>query len=230
MGILDSFGRKSGSNATKKAQQRKEESQSLLRSLNIPYIEHLPLLEEEAETKIRRPDEIAERILVLTYLNYVAEVPEAKEDVIAFLKNYSLWGKVSMDEQDLFQKDELSEREMIDISWRTEAIWLLLWTICRVDKLELPVKQVAIQDILSKLPAFMGDPSDFISTAVIKPVSEILDAADLIYRLHWAARDADLKGEPPPAELSLSIVTERHYAMNWVTYYEEDWDEITTDT
>ena len=54
--------------------------------------------------------------------------------------------------------------------------------------------------------------------------------SDLLYRMHWATRQAGLDGKETPANLSDSIIYERHYAINWITYYEENWDDVTTDT
>ena len=106
--------------------------------MNIPFIDHLPLIEEESEVKIRTAQEIAERILVLVYLAYVSEVVDERENVIDFLKTNSLWDKVSPDEKELFQKEELTDQETANISWRSEGVWLLLWTINKVEKLDLP--------------------------------------------------------------------------------------------
>jgi hypothetical protein len=230
MGILNIFKKQNNSNSPKTAEQRKKETEKLLKSLDIPYIDHLPLIEEENEVKIRTAQEIAERILILVYLAYVSEVPEEKENVIAFLKANFLWDKVSPGEEELFQKDELTDQDVVNISWRSEAVWLLLWTIKKVDKLELPTEQVEISEIVSRLPEFLTDPSEFIKTAILRPTTEILDISDLTYRLHWATRNADLSKQTMPVNLSLSIIMERHYAINWVTYYAEEWDEITTDT
>ena len=119
---------------------------------------------------------------------------------------------------------------MVNISWRSEAVWMLLWTINKVDKLELPTEQVEIPEIVSRLPEFLTAPTEFIKNAIVRPITEILDISDLTYRLHWATRNADLNKQPMPANLSLSIVMERHYAINWVTYCADEWDEITTDT
>jgi hypothetical protein len=106
----------------------------------------------------------------------------------------------------------------------------LLWTINKVDSLELPIKQVEINEIVSRLPDFLTNPKDFIENANIRPTTEILDVSDLVYRLHWATRNADLNNQPMPAKLDLSIIIERHYAINWVTFYADEWDEVTTDT
>jgi hypothetical protein len=210
------------------AVERKQNSERLLKSLNIPFIDHLPLIEEDDEAKIRTPQEIAKRALVLTYLNYISEEPNDREEVIKFLKEQELWDSVSNDEKDLFSK-ELSDREHINISWRSEAIWLLLWVIKKVDTLDLPTEEVSISQILELLPEFMTDTKDFVQSATIKSVSEILDLSDLTYRLHWATRHTELNNLET-LDINSSIIQERHYAINWVTYYEDNWDDITTDT
>jgi Domain of unknown function (DUF4272) len=230
MKIFDIFKKSDNGNNPKTAEQRKKQTEKYLKSLNIPFIDHLPLIEEESEMKIRTGQEIAERILVLVYLAYFSEVPEEREKIVNFLKTNSLWNKVSLDEKELFQKEELTEQEITNISWRSEGVWLLLWIIKKVGKLELPTEQAEIPEIVSRVPKFHTDPSEFINTAVVRPITEILDVSDLIYRLHWATRNADLNNQPMPANLDLSIIMERHYAINWVTFYAEEWDEISTDT
>ena len=75
----------------------------------------------------------------------------------------------------------------------------------------------------------MTDTKDFIQSASIRTVSEILDLSGLTYRLHWATRHTELNNLET-LDLNSSIVQERHYAINWVTYYEDNWDDITTDT
>ncbi|MFT3681637.1 MAG: DUF4272 domain-containing protein [Ferruginibacter sp.] len=229
MGIFNIF-KNNANKGSKTAAQRKQATEKLLKSAGIPFIDHLPLLEEESEVKIRTAREIAERILVLTYLGYIAEVPGEGEVVINFLKQYSLWDKASPAEKELFQKEKLTKREAVDISWRCEAAWLLLWVIGKTGDLELPVNQVEIGEIIERLPEFLDSPAQFIESAAARPASEILDIADLTYRLHWAARNADLKKQPQPAGLNLSVIMERHHAINWVTFYGDEWDEITTDT
>ena len=230
MGLFDIFKKSDKGNNPKTAEQRKKHTEKYLKSLNIPFIDHLPLIEEESEVKIRDAKEIAERILILVYLAYVSEVPGERENVIDFLKANLLWDKVSPEEKEIFQKEELTDQEIANVSWRSEAVWLLLWTINRVDKLELPTDQIEISEIVSRLPKFITDTKEFIETAIVRPTTEILDASDLIYRLHWATRNADLNNQSIPANLDLSIIMERHYAINWVTYYADEWDEISTDT
>ena len=98
-----------------------------------------------------------------------------------------------------------------------------------MDELDLPIDEVNIADIVERLPKLMSSTKDFIESAAIRTTAEILDQSDLIYRLHWATRQAELNNDIE-LELNPSIVVERHYAINWVTYYGDNWDDITTDT
>ena len=223
-------------NVPKTAEQRKKKTEKLLKSLDIPYLEHLPPIEEESEVKIRTAQEIAERILILTYLSYLGFASregiagDEREKIVNFIKTNLLWDKVSPEEKELYQKEQLTQQEILNMTWRLEAIWLLLWTINKVDKLELPTRQVEPPEIMSKMPKLFDNPKEFIETAIIRPTTEILYISDLTYRLHWAATDAELNNQPMPANLDSGIIYERHYAINWVTYYAEEWDEVTTDT
>lgn len=99
--------------------ERKSQTERLLKSLNIPFIDHLPLIEEETDVRILKPQEIAKRILVLTYLNYVSEEPEDRVNVIDFLKEHKLWDSVSHDEKELYTKD-LTDQETFSVTVTTQ--------------------------------------------------------------------------------------------------------------
>ncbi|MCB0647940.1 MAG: DUF4272 domain-containing protein [Saprospiraceae bacterium] len=212
----------------KTAIERKQFTEGMLIDLGIPYIGHLPAIEEESETQLRSPQEIAKRILVLTYLGYIGEVEEDKSNVVDFLKSENLWSSASPIEQRQFlSKEMFNPQELIDISWRSECVWILLWAIKKYDKIDLPTVEVSIEDILDFLPDFMSSTEEFIENSVLREKSEILDQSDLLYRLHWAVRNCDNE----KMSLNPGVVRERHYAINWLTYYEQlEWDDITTDT
>jgi hypothetical protein len=50
MGLFDFF-KKENKDVFKSAEQRKKETEKLLKSLNIPFIEHLPLIEDERKKR-----------------------------------------------------------------------------------------------------------------------------------------------------------------------------------
>lgn len=88
MGIFDIFKKPKEDDGPKSAELRKKETEKLLKSLSIPFVAHLPLIEEESDAKIRTGQEIAERILILVYLAFLSEVPDEKAAVIGFLKTH----------------------------------------------------------------------------------------------------------------------------------------------
>lgn len=215
----------------KTAIERKIETEKYLGELGIPFINHLPTIEEENETEIRSAESISKRILILTYLCYVGEVEEEKEEVVKFLKEHNLWEDTSPEEKEILTRElELTNQEKINISWKSECIRLLLWIINKFEKLELPTRESSIPEMLEFIPEFMSNPSEFIKTAKLRNKSEIQDESDLTYRLHWATRNTELNNTTSTV-LNSSVVMERHYAINWATNYEGlEWDEITTDT
>ena len=99
-----------------------------------------------------------------------------------------------------------------------------------MEELGLP-KELCDSDLIQQI---MPEPempiAQFINQASLRPPSEILDATDLIYRIHWADVDARLNNRETPGGLHAGIIYERHYTLNWLTWYAEDWDDITTDT
>jgi hypothetical protein len=106
-----------------------------------------------------------------------------------------------------------------------------MWAARLFEDLPLPRRETDTGAIVTRFPGVDQSPWPFIRGLSLRAMSEILDASDLIFRLHWAVRQAGLDGKPPPAGLITSIVQEWHHAVNWVTRYEDqDWDDVATDT
>ena len=155
---------------------------------------------------------------------------EDKTDIINFLKIEGLWGAVSEFEKKLFAKNKLTEKDKINISWQTECVYILLWSIQKLEGIDLPIEQCDTEQIFNILPKYLEPVKEFVQNATLRPIAEILDKSDLIYRLHWAAREADSNDEDIPGKIDRGIIQEWHYAINWLTYYDENWDDILTDT
>ena len=211
------------------ATERKEKTENYLKTLDIPFNPGLPAIEEEVDAVVRTAEDIAKRILILVYLGVYAEDGDRNE-IVEFLKSSALWEAVSEYEKKLLSKKKLTEQDKINISWKSECIYLLLWAINKIEETGLPTEQCDIGAMLDLLPDAFGATEDFIVNAAIRPTAEILDKADLIYRLHWAAREADANGEDIPGDIDTGIIEEWHYAINWITCYGENWDDILTDT
>lgn len=207
----------------------KTQTEILLVSLGIPFHDRVSLIEKEQKSEIRSAQDIAQRILILTYLIYISNVEEDRLEIIEFLKKENLWDSVTGNERKLFLKKKLTRKERINISWRSEGIWVLLFTINKIEKLELPQQEIEMDAIFNQIPDFMTKTEAFVKSAVIRSPAEILDLWDLIYRIHWAVRNVKLNNLAP-LDVDSSIVIERHYAINWVTNSSLNWDDVITDT
>ena len=81
---------------------------------------------------------------------------------------------------------------------------MLLRSIGFVDTLERPEK---IIDVPLTVQIFVDNKRDgLIAKAKLRSAAEILDAADLIYRYHWAVtmRDSDVRPRLPASTVALS--------------------------
>jgi len=80
------------------------------------------------------------------------------------------------------------------------------------------------------MPAPGASTKSFVEGAELLDESVVFEETDQIFEIHWAVRDARLNEREIPNGYIPGIVIERHLALNWITCYEEEWDEVTTDT
>lgn len=213
--------------ATGEQLQRKERSEALLTQRGIRVNHHLPVVPGVADTVLRDAEEIIERIYCLTVLAAKGEGVEKQilDNKIAAL---GITGFTTL-ETALYEKDVLTEQERANITWRYEGINVLLWALGFSDNLVYPSVICDVPDIVDTV--INESRPMFESRAVLRDTATILDELDMIYRMHWASVEARLHHQHPEGGLDASIVYERHYALNWLTNYQEQaWDEVTTDT
>lgn len=149
-------------------------------------------------------------------------------------RKHGLWEHLSPSEVAFLSNPRAQPRIALNLTWRCEAMVVLMWAVGLFDKLPLPREQTCTAEILERLPgAFSESPWPRINALTLRPKAEVLDASDLIYRLHWATRQAWIDEKSAPAGLSSDIVQEWHHAINWVTCYGDDrdeWDNVDTAT
>jgi hypothetical protein len=203
---------------------RKLNSEKFLMSLGISFADDLPPIESEETITLRSAEEIAERVLVLTYLNCVANDPSLQQQVMMFLIHEELWDKATETEKALFHKTQLSDDERTNILWRTESIWMLLWIIQKVDEINLPANEVDLYEIFPLLPGFFESTDDFKTRATLRAVSEILDQADLMFRLNWALRQEGAVVNSSAQMFHPGVAYERYFSLNWVAGMYAEWD------
>jgi hypothetical protein len=209
---------------------RKANTEAILRKEGIPFLPSLPCVESEEDTRLRSPEEVGIRIACLFCV--VGSAFHVGETVFKdYLREYGLCEHLTPDEASFLSCDDPDRKKVIHFTWRSEAMFVLMWTGSLVGVLPLPRKQTDTGDIVSRFPGVDQSPWPIIRGLRLRRKSEILDASDLIYRLHWAARQARLEGKPTPGGLNSDVVQEWHHAINWITCYDDqDWDEVATDT
>jgi len=213
------------------APQRKAYTERVLRERGIPINPFLPEGPDRHAIHPQLPASVAARCLVLLALLNV--VHDAKRAPIArWLKEYRLWDAASPSEQ-IFFKAPLSGRSVrYELSWQAEALWVLLWALEMLPALAWPVELCRLDDpaLVGQLPRPGHAPDEFLHLARLRDTDELLNELDLTYRLHWAVRDAALKGLASPCGLNPDVVSERHYALNWLMDSRKPWDDVATDT
>jgi Domain of unknown function (DUF4272) len=210
------------------ALRRKERSEIALMAEGVPVNKFLPVVETEKDAKRRTTDEVAYRALALLVVAVKGEGLD-QPTVEKLVKDYGLESHLTPKERAFVRAKAPSQHERVQFAWRYEAAWTLLWALGYVDKLEKPV---AICDV-PKAVKFMQQrkTQTFIAEAKLRPMTEILDQVDRIYRYHWAVVDARVNGRQAPAKLEPGVTLERHYALNWlVGYMDQAWDDVSTDT
>jgi hypothetical protein len=201
----------------------KNKSSRYLRSIGIDVPEHLPQIECLDEVKPRTAQDIAGRLSALAYVIGLGFNAKGK-DLLEQLNKYNLMPYVSHYEKELLSQDGIEDQEKINMCWLAEGSQALAWCI---DLVQLDHFKHCDDDLAQKIP-FKVDPKEFIKKAQLRPIAEIQEQSDLLYRMHWYSRNCGLTGQK--CELSESIVSERRKAIDWAYGVEEDWDEIPMDT
>lgn len=203
--------------------QIKNKNTEYLSSIGIDLPDHLPQIESLDEVKPRTAKDIAYRLCALAYVIGLGFDAKGK-DLLEQLNKFSLIPYVSGYEKGLLNQDIIGEQDKTNMSWLTECAQALAWCI---DLVDIDHFSHCDDDLAQKIP-FKADPQEFIQNAQLRPISEIQEQSDLLYRMHWYARNCGLTGKD--CELSESIVSERRKAIDWAYGVEEDWDEIPMDT
>jgi hypothetical protein len=205
---------------------RKAWAEDVLTEQGIPINTHLPCIEGGAEVQLRSAKEVADRLLALTIVAVKGEglEQEAVEGIIADRNARALFTAKEL----AFINDPVpSEHDKIQFVWRYEAAWVMYWALNFTDE------PLSFPGTICDVPLLVQTVRDTPDLAKhgLHSANNILNEADLIYRYHWAVRQASIDGENAPGGLDGGVVMERHHALNWlISYCDADWDDVGTDT
>lgn len=194
----------------------------------------LPPVLGEAEVVTKSPQEVALRSIALMMAAVQAESMSQEKGSMAaeFKERYPwAWQALTPAEFAFMTNAAPAEQEMLNFSWRYEALNVLAWAMGIQPALPFPdaVCEVAglVRALSSAAERLREDPPQ------LRPVAELLDQLDFHFRLHWMARQARLDRQEPPGGLDSSVIQERHHALNWLLgfgNFDVAWDDIDTPT
>jgi hypothetical protein len=214
------------------ARERKARTEKELDALGIHVPPYLPPVISELEVNLRSAADVAQRSLALFLVAVRAESLASNDEIpVAQLheKMPFAFSVLTPCEEQFLNLKPPREQEVIQFAWRYEALFLLQWALGLADALPFP-------STICDVPAVANTALERIKPEMIDrmrliPVTQILDALDLHFRLHWAVVQARVEDRKPPGNLDGGVVMERHYALNWLVRFEnKDWDDVTTPT
>lgn len=200
----------------------------MLKGMGIPINHHLPTLENACTLRLKDIDEVINRIIAITIVS--AKGSGAPDDTIdTFVEIYNAKELFSPDEKDFIENEDPDQDEYNTYSWKIECNSVLLWAINLVPDLPFPHTISDVETLYSLV--LDSTKEDLLKRASYRDKNEILDALDILYRLHWAIVETRMNNDEFPIEISPGVVYERRYALNWlVNILDEEWDDISMNT
>ena len=220
---------------------RKEQSGAILQTHQIKINPHLP---ELGETQIKAPEILLRRALTALLTAQIAIDAAEDNNVLAsalffqgILRRFGLEQELTPDEAKFFAltdpaAEPVPQRDAVQMTWRIEMCMPLFWACGLIPgELNYPDTPADCMELIRTINA-CKDFDALMQLVSMRPANEILDHADLIYRMDWACVDAHIKNEPVSGGLSFDIVAERHRGFNWMisAYDAENWDDVKAHT
>jgi Domain of unknown function (DUF4272) len=207
---------------------RKAQSIAVLQAEGVPVLDTLPVIETTATSTRRAEEDVIQRTIALAIVAVKGETGDHDLGQ-KLIGQFNATGYFSPQEQAFMDDPAPNEANRITMTWRYEGVHVMLWALGIYPDLGRP-------DTIMDVP-LMADtlrdlgPDGLRAMAKLRPQTDLLDAADLIYRYNWAIVQAHLNGASAPAGLDDGVVHERHTALNWlIGYMGQAWDDVTTDT
>ncbi|NJS37269.1 MAG: DUF4272 domain-containing protein [Brachymonas sp.] len=146
--------------------------------------------------KTRTAHEVAGRVLALIAVTARVHKNEAKQ-TFAKLSQINLEPFFTPSEREFFFSDTPSERDMVNFSWRAEALASLIWALKGLEVFP-PLNQQTAVGGLDFVQAALDDPEFFIANSRLRPFAEIQALEADMYQQHWRVRDAQLFNPDSP--------------------------------
>lgn len=206
------------------------------------YVCELPLNDDDECVELRSKEEVVKRLIGTLVVSLYSEVllnpqenmsvTEAREFIAKVMKDYSVNDMkeiLTEGEMDYINDDDSDERTRINFSWHYEHLYALEWVL-GLTEWNYPDDICDVGLMVRNLNEF-DSLEEICQKTTMRSKKEILDKADLIYRMDWAAVDARIHQLSGPAGLEGGVVQARHKTLNWIIRFEnQEWDKVDTPT
>lgn len=121
--------------ATERQQKRALRTFARLQKRAMPVYWGPLFVDDDREVKLQSPADAARRALVLWAVELRAEgIPD--EEVHGLIEQQNLWNSVSPQEKAFLENKNLNQDECQEFVWRSESIWVLMWALGYIKKLD----------------------------------------------------------------------------------------------
>lgn len=214
-------------NITEEQKKRKSNSEAFLEENDVKLNYHLPSIISSDDVNIRNQQAVINRAYALLII--AAKGEGVEQHLLEKSVEQKNINSFSPKELEIYRTESINDQQRAIATWRYESLYVLLWVLGKINELKYPSEICDVTAVVSSI--FQPTREEFESTIKLRSTSEILDELDKTYRFHWACVDARIKGEPVSGNLNPSVVYERHYALNWLTSFQnQNWDDVQTPT
>lgn len=204
-------------NAKADQSSRKSKSERILEINNITLNKNLPFLESEEDINTRNEQEIAERIVAI--MSTILKAEGSEIEYWKFINKFKPQKYFTKTEKAFLALKKIDDNLKNQFILRYESLSILLWSLGYIDKIEFPRKKCDYNEIFRTI-FDTSSTERLISESNLRKKSELLDQADLIYRIDWACRNKKIISDTSINDILPDVVSERHYAFNWLINFD----------
>lgn len=213
---------RAGKACSREALDRRRKSAAKLRRRQIYTPSSLPVIETEREAARRTKRQICGRAAALLSVSLYSECllgegmtpSEAGAFVRDIAKRFRAEEFFSPSEKAYMENSCPDEFTQIQFSWQYENLYVMEWALGLFETLDWPASICSMEECVRKIREFRSL-EEMEKKTSLRPEEELLDAADLYYRLHWACRDAEINGYPAPERVLSEVAAERRRGLFW---------------
>lgn len=226
----------------KKTESRKEKSEKILAKHKVMLNPNLPRIENEDEANIKPVEAALKRALTAFITVQIAidicndnGAAESVEFFTPIMERFGIMDELTDDEKPYFDLENcgnISQDAAYQLQWRLEMCVPVFWALGLWKKMDYPSEMTDTVPLIHLIGG-CGSFEEVMSYVKMRSVSEILDLADLLFRMDWACVEARIKNDPSiSGDLNPDVVVEQHKGINWLigAYGAEDWDNVAPHT